>query len=291
MYRKIAVLCGGLSSEREVSLKTGEAVKQALDNLGYDAFLIDVDNNVDKKIRETQPDYCFIALHGKYGEDGSIQGLLEVLGIPYNGAGVAASAIAYDKHLTKVLVQSVGIKTPDYYLCENDKDIRFLPAVVKPAREGSTIGISIVKSKDEFSKAFSEAKKYDSRVLIERFIEGKELTVGIINNEVLPTIYIKPIKGFYDYESKYTKGMTEYIFETGLNVDETDKLNNISLKVADLIGCSSLCRIDYIYDGKEFFLLEVNTIPGMTETSLLPKAAKKAGYDFEKLIDKIIKGD
>ncbi|MGA1862972.1 D-alanine--D-alanine ligase [Deferribacter thermophilus] len=291
MYRRIGVLCGGLSSEREVSLKTGSAVKSALDKLGYDSVLVDVDRDIDKKLRELSPDYCFIALHGKYGEDGTIQGLLEILGIPYNGANVAASSIAYDKHLTKVLLQSIGITTPEFYLCNSKDDVRFLPVVVKPAREGSTIGVSVVKSKSDFAMAYEEAKKFDDKVLVERFIEGKELTVGIVNGEVLPAIYIKPKKGFYDFESKYTKGTTEYIFETGLSEEETEKLNETSLKIAKIIGCESLCRIDFIYDGKDFYLLEVNTIPGLTETSLLPKAALKAGYSFEMLIDKIIKGD
>ncbi|KAA0257862.1 D-alanine--D-alanine ligase [Deferribacter autotrophicus] len=288
MSKRIAVLYGGLSSEREVSLKTGKAVYDALVTLGYETHLIDVDREVDKKIREFKPDYCFIALHGKYGEDGTIQGMLEVMGIPYSGADHISSAIAYDKHYTKIMAEKLGVLTPEYYLAKNEYDARFFPCVVKPAREGSTIGVSIVNEKNEFEKGYRLAKKYDSKVLVERFIKGKELTVGIVNEEVFPVIWIKPVKGFYDYESKYTKGLTEYLFETGLSKEEEAKVKEIALSFSRNIGCSKLCRVDFIFDGKDFYMLEVNTIPGMTETSLLPKAAAKAGYSFNELIDLII---
>ncbi|MGA1846320.1 D-alanine--D-alanine ligase [Deferribacter abyssi] len=288
MDKRIAVLYGGFSSEREVSLKTGKAVYDALLALGYEAYLIDVDRKVYEKIREVKPDYCFIALHGKYGEDGTIQGLLEIMGIPYSGADHISSVIAYDKHYSKLLAEKFGILTPEYYLPDDEDDVRFTPCVIKPAREGSSIGVSIINEKSNFADGYKLAKKYDSKILVERFIKGKELTVGIVNGEVLPVIWIKPKKGVYDYESKYTKGLTEYLFETGLSKEEEDRLKEIALNFSKKIGCSGLCRIDFIFDGKDFYMLEINTIPGLTETSLLPKAAAKAGYSFNKLIDLII---
>ncbi|MBC7196436.1 MAG: D-alanine--D-alanine ligase [Deferribacterales bacterium] len=289
--KKIAVLYGGLSSEREVSLKTGKAVYNTLVENGYkNAVLVDVDKNIVQTLLKLNPDICFNALHGKFGEDGTIQGLLETLGIRYTGSNVAASAVAFDKVLSKYVFVANNIPTADYVVLESNVSINipFEKCVVKPAREGSTIGISIVENNKDFAAAVNLAFKYDSKVIIEKFISGKELTVSIVGEEVFPPIWIRPKKGFYDYESKYTKGMTEYIFETGLSDRELGKLKDLALKSVKVLGCTSAARADFIYDNNKFYVLEVNTCPGMTETSLLPNAARKAGLSFIELIEKML---
>jgi len=289
--KKIAVLYGGLSSEREVSLKTGKAVYNTLVENGYkNAVLVDVDKNIVQTLLKLNPDICFNALHGKFGEDGTIQGLLETLGIRYTGSNVAASAVAFDKVLSKYVFVANNIPTADYVVLESSVSINipFEKCVVKPAREGSTIGISIVENNKDFAAAVNLAFKYDSKVIIEKFISGKELTVSIVGEEVFPPIWIRPKKGFYDYESKYTKGMTEYIFETGLSDRELGKLKDLALKSVKVLGCTSAARADFIYDNNKFYVLEVNTCPGMTETSLLPNAARKAGLSFIELIEKML---
>jgi len=228
---KIAVLYGGVSSEREVSLKTGIGIYNALIKKGYkNTVLIDVGWDITEKLLEESPDFCYIALHGKYGEDGTIQGLLEMLRIPYNGSGVATSAVAFDKVFSKSIFELHGISTPEYMVLKGEDEPNFYPCVVKPAREGSTIGISIVKDKKDFKEAVNLALKYDTKILVERFIEGRELTISIIDDIVLPIIWIRPKKGFYDYESKYTKGMTEYIFETRLTVEEEKEVKSVAKK-------------------------------------------------------------
>lgn len=289
--KKIVVLYGGLSSEREISLKTGRAVYNTLVENGYNnVILVDVDKNIAQTLIDLKPDICFNALHGKFGEDGTIQGLLETLGIKYTGSNVAASAVAFDKVLSKYVFIANGISTADYVVLESNVNINipFEKCVVKPSREGSTIGVSIVDNQKDFVDAVRLAFNYDSKVIVEKFISGKELTVGLIAEEVLPPIWIRPKKGFFDYESKYTKGMTEYIFETGLSESELNRLKELALKSVKVLGCTSAARVDFIYDGNEFYVLEVNTCPGMTETSLLPKAARKAGLSFIELIEKML---
>lgn len=289
--KKIVVLYGGLSSEREISLKTGRAVYNTLVENGYNnVILVDVDKNIAQTLIDLKPDICFNALHGKFGEDGTMQGLLETLGIKYTGSNVAASAVAFDKVLSKYVFIANGISTADYVVLESNVNINipFEKCVVKPSREGSTIGVSIVDNQKDFVDAVCLAFNYDSKVIVEKFISGKELTVGLVAEEVLPPIWIRPKKGFYDYESKYTKGMTEYIFETGLSESELNRLKELALKSVKVLGCTSAARVDFIYDGNEFYVLEVNTCPGMTETSLLPKAARKAGLSFIELIEKML---
>lgn len=291
MYNeKIAILYGGLSSEREVSLKTGKGIYDALIRKGYkNTVLIDVDWNITEVLLKEKPDFCFIALHGKYGEDGTIQGVLEMMRIPYNGSGIAASAISFDKVLSKSIFKFYNLPTPNYTVYKDEIEPPFLPCVVKPAREGSTIGITIVKEENQFKPAIEEAKKYDNKILIEEFISGKELTISIIDEIILPMIWIKPVKGFYDYESKYTKGMTEYLFETELSLEEENYVKNIAKKAYDAVGCLSAARVDIIFNGKEAYILEVNTLPGMTETSLLPNSARKAGMSYDDLVELIYK--
>lgn len=288
---KIAVLYGGFSSEREVSLKTGKAVCDNLVKGDYkNVHLIDVDRNIPETLLKLRPDVCFNALHGKFGEDGTLQGLLESLSIKYTGSNVAASAVAFDKVLSKMVFEGWKLPTADYMVWQEKSlpKVDFEKFVVKPAREGSTIGVSIVKDKNGLEGAVNEARKFDNKLLIERFVEGKELTVSILGQKVLPPIWIRPKKGFYDFESKYTKGMTEYIFETELSDTELAVLKETSLKAFNALGCSSAGRVDLIYDGRNFNILEVNTSPGMTETSLLPNAARQTGISFLSLVEKIL---
>jgi D-alanine-D-alanine ligase len=287
---KIAVLYGGKSNEREVCIKTGNAVYNTLVKNGYNkVYLIDVDKDICIKLNELRPDICFIALHGTYGEDGKIQGLLEMLEIPYTGSGVAANAIAFDKDITKKLFKLYEINTPEYCLADNIENVKY-PCIVKPAREGSTIGISIVENESELKPAIDEARKFDDKVIIEDFIQGKEITVSILNGEVLPQIYIKPKSGFYDYESKYTKGKTEYLFETGISKEKEQEINDFALKAYQALSCEGAARVDFIFDGENAWALEINTLPGMTETSLLPKSVERAGMNFLRLIEELLKG-
>lgn len=288
---KIAVLYGGFSSEREVSLKTGRAVFDNLIKGGYkNVHLIDVDKNIVSNLLKIKPDVCFNALHGKFGEDGVIQGLLESMSIKYTGSNVSASAVAFDKALSKMIFDAAKLPTANYFVWEKETlpEVYFDKFVVKPAREGSTIGVSIVSDKAQLKNAISEARKFDKKLVIEKFIEGKELTVGILGQTILPPIWIKPKKGFYDFESKYTKGMTEYIFETELSGQQLERLREVSLRAFNVLGCSGAARVDLIYDGSDFNILEVNTSPGMTETSLLPNAARKYGLDFLMLVEKML---
>lgn len=285
---RIAVLYGGLSSEREVSLKTGKGIYDALLRKGYkNTFLVDVGWDLVEVLLREKPDFCFIALHGRYGEDGSVQGLLEYMRIPYNGSGVSASAVAFDKVFTKKILKSAGIPTPDYFVYRGEERSKFYPCVVKPAREGSTIGVSIVYDDEQFYNAIEEAKKYDDKIIVEKFVSGKELTVSILDELILPIIWIRPLKGFYDYTSKYTKGMTEYLFDTGLTDEQEEYIKSIAKDTYDLIGCESGARVDIIFDGVLPYVLEVNTLPGMTETSLLPNAASRYGISYDDLVEMI----
>lgn len=289
--KKVAVLYGGMSAEREVSLRSGQAAYDSLVRLGYETVLIDMGRDVASKIAEADVDVCFIALHGTYGEDGRIQGLLDIMGLPYTGSSFQSNMTAFDKLLSKEQFIKAKVKTPDYIeLDDISKNMPFAKCVVKPARQGSSVGIHIVDSADEYVSRLEDAFKYDTKVLVEECISGMELTVSILDGEVLPAIWIRPKKGVYDYESKYTKGMTEYIFETGLSKTETEVVNNMAMRAFDALECSGYGRVDIMYDGKHPYVLEVNTLPGMTETSLLPKAANKAGYSFDEMVEKMLLG-
>ena len=291
--KKIGVLMGGLSREREISLRSGRAVLAALRARGYDVVEIDVGRDVPEKLLKEKVEVAFVALHGRYGEDGVIQGLLEIMQIPYTGSGPLASAIGIDKDLTKKLAAGAGIRTPQWKAISKD-DVGAgsprrgggtaplpLPVIIKPNREGSTIGMSIVREPREFRPALEEAAQYDDLILIEQFISGTEVTVGIVNGKVLPTLEIVPKGGFYDYASKYTKGMTEYIIPARISEEARRRVSEVTEKVFSLMKLSGVARVDFIVDkaGEDYFL-EVNTIPGMTETSLVPKAAAAAGVSF-----------
>jgi D-alanine-D-alanine ligase len=289
--KKIAVLMGGKSSEREISLKSGNAVLQSLLRSGYKAVGMDVGADIAGKLKKEKIEAAFVALHGKWGEDGTIQGLLEMIGIPYTGSGVLGSSISLDKVLMKLILNGLKIPTPAYDICESKKTPEFpVPFVVKPANEGSTIGISIVNKRGEAAKAIENALKYDKKILIEKFIRGDEITVGIVNSEILPVIQVKPLKGFYDFESKYTKGMTEYIVPARITKLAEKKARTFAFEVYkafELYGCA---RIDMIVDGNAPQIIDINTSPGMTETSLVPKAWAYMGKTFDELVDEIMKG-
>jgi len=287
--KNIGVLMGGISSEREISLKSGEAVLASLVRSGYRARAIDVGPNIAETLKTAAIETAFIALHGRWGEDGTVQGVLEMLKIPYTGSGVLGSALAMDKCLDKLLLISLAIPTPAYQECRADKEGDFpVPYVVKPAREGSTVGISIVRRKEETEAAIRTALKYDTKVLIERFVEGREITVGVVDGVALPIVEVRPKSGFYNYESKYTKGMTEYLVPAKLPFSVEEKARNAALTIwrhFDLSGCA---RIDMIVDGDVPQVIDINTSPGMTETSLVPKAWAHLGKTFDELVEQIL---
>lgn len=296
--KTIGVLMGGLSKEREISLKSGRAVLKALLSLGYEAVGIDVSEAVGRAVEIEGVEVAFIALHGRFGEDGCVQGLLELQHIPYTGSSVLASSLCMDKYLTKELLRPTGLSMPAdcFYLATQNHleafwqsyDLNF-PVIVKPAREGSTIGIQKVKQESELAVAVNAAAQIDERVLIEEFIVGREVTVAVLDGAALPIVEVKPKSGFYDYESKYTQGATEYFCPADLPEALTKRLQSDSVKIWQRLGCEGFARADFIIspEGEPYFL-EVNTIPGMTETSLVPKAAAAAGMSFETLVERIL---
>lgn len=293
--QRIAVIMGGTSAEREVSLRTGAAVLKALVERGYDAVAIDSAHDLPRQLREQQIERAFVAVHGRHGEDGTLQGLLEILQIPYTGSGVLASAVAIDKAVTKQIVAGVGVVTPESFVIDDASDIDALcaqcsefPQVVKPVREGSTLGISIAEDRNALKLAIEQARTYDRRVLVERFIRGREVTVAVIDGRALPVIEVVPHSGFYDYAAKYTAGQTEYRVPAPLPADQYAAIQRAAERSFDAVGCRGAARIDFMVTDQQFYFLEVNTIPGMTETSLLPKAAACDGMDFATLVERIL---
>ena len=290
---------GGLSREREISLKTGKAILKALTEKGYPAVSIDVGDDIADKLVKEKVGCAFLALHGRFGEDGAIQGMLELMRIPYTGSGVLASALAMHKIMSKKFFFCEKIPTPRFEAFRREEIKKdplkrtslALPVVVKPAREGSTIGISIVHKDEELGPALKKAGEYDEEILVEEFMKGKEITVGILENIPLPVIEIVPKSGFYDYYSKYTKGETQYILPARIPREKYLSAQEVSLKAFQQLGCSGVARVDLITDENENpFVIDVNTMPGMTETSLLPKAALYAGIPFEDLVERILLG-
>lgn len=295
--KKIAVLMGGLSAEREVSLRTGKAVHAALAAAGYRVCAIDAGRDLPAQLAAEGVEVAFIALHGRFGEDGTVQGLLELLDIPYTGSGVLASSVAMDKVTTKKILLHHGIATPAFTVFREGDDRSALsrrwshyPLVAKPAREGSTIGVTIVATAADLAAGLDEALRHDRTVLIEEFIAGAEVTVGVLDGEPLPIIQVVPKEGFYDYTNKYTAGRTEYLLPAPLPAPVYTRLQQAAAEAYRALGCSGAARIDFMVRGDEFFCLEVNTIPGMTETSLLPKAAAATGMDFAELAQRILAG-
>ncbi len=295
-YGKIGVLMGGPSTEREISFKSGHAVHDSLLGLGLDAVAIDITtDSVEENLRllkDSRIDSAFIALHGIFGEDGTIQAILDELKIPYTGSGVTASRLAMDKAASREIFEQNGLKVPRYMVLNSEPccarsvtDKGFsLPLVVKPATNGSSIGLSIVDNAAGLPGAIEAAFKFDQRVLIEEYIPGREITVGILNEKPLPVVEVVPKKRFFDFEAKYQAGMTDYIVPARLEPELASRAQQAALAAHKLLGCRGCSRVDIILDGTEqAVVLEVNTIPGMTQTSLLPKAAKVAGMDFTSL--------
>jgi D-alanine-D-alanine ligase len=296
---KVGVLMGGLSQEREISLKTGKAIQKALAEKGYNVCPIDVGQDISETLAKKKVECAFLALHGKFGEDGTIQGMLELMRIPYTGSGVLGSALALHKIVAKKVFLYEKIPTPMFEVFHREeigKDPQRtialpLPYVVKPAREGSTIGVSIVRTEETGLPALKEAGKYDKEILVEEFMKGKEITVGVLEDIPLPIIEIVPKSGFYDYHSKYTKGETQYIITARIPREKYLLAQEISLKAFHALGCSGFARVDLMTDEEgNPFVIDVNTMPGMTETSLFPKAAEFAGIPFEDLVERILLG-
>jgi D-alanine-D-alanine ligase len=294
--KKIGVLMGGLSAEREVSLKSGAAVHQALLARGYHAVAIDMGRNLAAVLVQEKVEAAFIALHGRYGEDGCVQGLLELLQIPYTGSGVLASALAMHKLYSKQTFASAGILTAPFHHFQRGQQVRLtdlafgLPLVVKPVQEGSSVGVSIVREERQLEAALASAFRHDSEILVEQYIKGQEVQVGILDDRPIGAIEIVPKNEFYDFEAKYTDGMAEHIFPARLVPALYEKAQQIGLAAHLALGCSGYSRVDLLVtDAGESYVLEVNTLPGMTALSLLPEiAAKGAGLPFEALVERII---
>ncbi|SMD05893.1 D-alanine--D-alanine ligase [Sporomusa malonica] len=301
--KKIAVVMGGPSAEREVSLNTGRAILAALQEKGYNAIGIDLaPRHFVDQLKKEKIDLVFNAIHGLYGEDGLIQGTLEMLGIPYTGSGVLASAVAMDKAVTKRLFTAAGIPTPRsrlYNKHDAGRDLASeillefgMPVVVKSAAQGSSIGVVIVEEPANIEFAVKEAFKYSDHIVVEEFIKGKELTISILGTdqpEALPIIEIVPESGRYDYSSKYTKGATEYIVPARLEAEVASYVQQVALEAYKLLNCRGIGRVDVMLDSNNKpYVLEVNTIPGMTATSLVPKAAAAVGISFADLCERIL---
>ncbi len=293
---RVAVVMGGNSAERAISLNSGTQVLQALTQAGVDAFGLDYQGGVDS-LQTGEFDRVFLALHGRGGEDGTIQGVLETLGIPYTGSGVMSSALAMDKLRTKYLWQGMNLPTPRFGYLEEAKpaiitqlvSLLGFPLAVKPAREGSSIGVYKVNSQSQLEAAISGALKLDEQVLLEQWIEGSEYTVSILDGEPLPVIGLKTDHAFYDYEAKYESDDTHYLLPSGLSEEEEKSIGRLSERAFSALGCSGWGRVDVMKDARgRFWLLEVNTIPGMTDHSLVPMSARAAGISFEELVVRIL---
>lgn len=292
-FGKVAVLFGGRSGERAVSIKSGSAVLAALLRQGVDAHAFDP---AERPLSELQSyDRAVVALHGRFGEDGTIQGALELMGIPYTGSGVMASAIGMDKWRTKLLWTAAGVTTPDYVLLSDAFDADAvvqqlgLPMFVKPANEGSSIGVSKVKTKEALAAAYALAKESDPLVIAEQFVEGGEYTVGILGETALPIVRIVPKNEYYDYEAKYLRDDTEYRCPCGLSAAQEALIQAEALQAFRVLGCQGWGRVDFLMNAQgQHFFLEVNTSPGMTDHSLVPMAAKAAGLDFDALVLQIL---
>lgn len=291
--KKVGVLMGGTSAERDVSLTTGKAILGALLEGGVNAVGLDTKGQWREEIIRQNVDTAFIALHGRGGEDGTIQGALELMGIPYTGSGVLASALAMDKIMTKRVLLSAGIPTPGFLeLGPGNYGVPIkmdFPIVVKPSREGSTIGISIVREPEELEGAIALASSHDPEVLLEDFVEGDDFTVGVLNGRPLAVVQIVTSTGFYDYEAKYIKGAEEYRVPAPIGESSTGKIQEMAVAAARVLRCCGAVRVDFRGAGSRFEVIEVNTIPGMTPNSLLPKSASGVGISFVQLVMEMLR--
>ncbi|MEO7093606.1 MAG: D-alanine--D-alanine ligase [Polyangiales bacterium] len=299
--RRIGVLMGGWSSEREISLRSGNAVADALQARGHDVLRIDLKDDLEKPLRMARQSFgmevAFVALHGTFGEDGCVQGLLECLGVPYTGSGVLGSALAMDKLKSKELFRLHNVPTPPYYVaretdCADLEEVHGsfgFPAIVKPRCEGSSVGITKVTNLAELATGVRRALDHGPDALVERYIKGAEVGVGILGGRVLGTVEIVPKRPFYDFQAKYTAGMSDYHVPARLSPTRTRGVMNLAERAAKALGVEGACRVDLLVtEGENEYVLEVNTLPGMTPTSLLPKIAEAAGYDFGQLCEAIV---
>jgi len=302
-FGKIGILMGGPSTEREISLESGKAVYESLTQAGFKVAAIDIKTDGKREniglIKSHEVDVAFIAMHGRFGEDGQIQEILDTMGIPYTGSGARASRLAMDKIASRKIFEASGLAVPRYKAEDNlsynanwitrHNDFA-LPLVVKPATHGSSIGLSIVEKEEELGKSVGLAFSFDERIIIEEYVMGREVTVGILDEKALPVIEIIPKKRFFDYEAKYQAGFTEYVVPAELEDKTAKKIQEAALSAHKLLGCYGCSRVDLILSKENIpFVLEVNTIPGLTKISLLPKAAKVVGIDFPQLCIKLIK--
>jgi D-alanine-D-alanine ligase len=301
---RVAVLKGGRSLERQVSLRSGARVEDALERLGHEVVPIDVALDLVRRLREANPDVAFVAMHGRDGEDGTVQELLEIVGIPYTGSRVLACVRAMDKVLAKHLMVEAGVPTPEFFAF-NETAFRELgaaealpaieerlafPIVVKPSSQGSALGIKFARSATDVPAALVAAFSYDSRVLLERHIDGRDLAVSILDDEALPVVEAVPREEeFYDFEARYEIGRTDFVCPAELPPGVTDQAQDLALRTYRLLGCSGFARVDLMLDAEgELTVLEANPIPGLTETSLLPQAAEAAGISFDELVSRIL---
>jgi D-alanine-D-alanine ligase len=301
--RTIGVLMGGMSGEREVSLRSGRNCLNALLGKGYRAVQIDALQDVGRRLEEAKVDVAFLALHGRYGEDGTIQGLLEVMGIPYTGSGVLASALGMNKVAAKKVIAASGLPTPDYFEVPAGEDARSsaariedrlgLPVMLKPVQEGSSLGVSKCKTAEQLACALEQGLSEFGKMFAEKFVPGTEITVGVLERdgraEALPILQLVPKNEFYDYEAKYTEGMTEFILPARLDPEVYARAQQTAVAVFGAIGCRGYSRVDMMVDqdGTPWFV-EVNTLPGMTELSDLPAQARAAGISYEDLVETIL---
>jgi D-alanine-D-alanine ligase len=297
--KKVAMLYGGRSSEREVSLRSGAACADALRQKGYDVAMVDVDLDVAERLRAARADVAFIALHGRWGEDGCIQGLLESMAIPYTGSGVLASAVGMDKVVSKVLFRTLGLAVTEYVILPPEKiasvsvaDLPFgLPCVVKPSGEGSSVGVHLVKEPGGLVAAAKDAAGYKGEVIFERYVKGKEIQVAVLDGKALGAIEVVPANEFYDYAAKYTAGTTQYFYPARIPDDHARRVMEAAEIAHRGLGCAGVTRTDFILagDGRPY-ILEVNTLPGMTATSLVPKIAAGNGISFPDLCERLLEG-
>ena len=292
---RVGVLMGGRSGEREVSLKSGQAVTAALCNAGIDATALDWAGSLDALLQYRAYDRFFVALHGRGGEDGQVQAALDLLGLPYTGTGVAGCAIAMDKYRSKLAWLGAGLPTPDFHVVQPDSDARAiiadlgLPLVVKPAREGSSLGVAKVKRAQDFAAAVSAARAFDQLVLAERFVDGAEYTLAIVAGQALPIIRLETPHEFYDYAAKYLVDTTSYICPCGLSIIDEAAAAALGLRAFHALDGSGWGRVDFMRDLQgRLWLIELNTVPGMTDHSLVPMAARQAGWSFEDLVVTIL---
>jgi D-alanine-D-alanine ligase len=292
--KRIGVIMGGPSSERDVSLNSGKGIFAALQSKGYDTVAIDWrggDDDLGVHLRREKIDVAWIALHGTYGEDGCVQGLLECYGIPYTGSGVLASAIAMDKVATRRVFDQESIESPRWRRHHGAADVARIgfPLVVKPSSEGSSVGVAIVKTQATLQAALDEAKKHRGVVLLEEYVKGREINVGVLDDEALGEVEIRPATEFYDYEAKYLRNDTQYLSPAPISDDERRMLHDLAVRAHKALGCSGATRVDLILvDGGRAVCLEINTLPGMTDHSLLPKIAAQRNIDYATLVERIL---